>query len=184
MADLEDFLRKAAERRMQRQQGGGASRPVAPSPNPQSNQPPPLRQDLAPYEEILEPEILEPEIIEPVVIAKPVRPAPPPQQRISDTPTTASTRNRPSNVSAGVDQADEKMASHVKSSLDHQIGKIDKRKKPGKLAKKSESVTNEITMVNRGQANIVGEDLLSMLRQPQTLKTAFIASEIFKRKFE
>ena len=183
MADLEDFLRKAAERRNQRQQGGNPNR--SPSPPPQS-QPAPVRQDLASsQEEALEPEIIEPEVIEAVVIPKKPRPIAPAPQRISDTPTAASTRNKPANLSPGVDQADEKMASHVKSALDHDLGKIDKRKKSqGKLSKKTESVTNQVTMVNRGQANVVGEDLLAMLRQPQTLKTAFIASEIFKRKFE
>lgn len=190
MADLEDFLRQAAERRKQRQQGqpGSQSIPTQPvrsaerarqAPRPESEV---FESELV-EPDIVEPEIIEPEIIEPNVIK--VRPAAASDARRNLADTTLPPMPKSSRLSREIDQADEKMASHVKSALDHDLVKVGKQKKSkSRLAKKSDSMANQETHVDRSHKVVLTNEILSMLRQPQSLKTAFIASEIFKRKFD
>ncbi len=172
MADLDDFLRKAAEKRKQRQQN------VAP---PASRRPETIRptssapQSNAPYQryspnldraEIVEAEVIEPETV--VVHGVHLRSNVPQSQHLAQQ----------------IDLADDRMLGHVKEVFEHRVGHLKQQSgKAGQLRTDRQSMTNEETVVVRSPENQIGKDLLRMLSQPQALKVAFIASEIFNRKF-
>jgi hypothetical protein len=182
--DLEEFLKKAAERRQKRQQSGGVpasttSKPeVAPVPQatiaqekPRENQPP---------HETLGPRI---------------------QSHIH--PSSLLTKE--------IDQADDRMRERIHSQFDHSVSSIDQgrttqskdsqadsssgKKKASKSTKKQiappqanaissfEESRNDMTIERSASKMINPDSMLELLRDPQTLRTAFIASQIFERKF-
>lgn len=160
--DLEKFLQQAADRLAEKvNKGQNAPPPKRSTQQPTRARPPKnvRRAERAP----IEPEIIEAEVID-VDLAGP--------DPISDIDTRhldPAVSHRPE-LAQRISQADERMASHVEHVTDHEIVNIRKAsdaldgKEPAKQA-----VVNPIA---------------EMLRSPNSIKQAFIASQIFQRKFE
>ncbi len=167
MADLEDFLRQAAERRRMKQAGQGSSKQRGPA-NPPKPRPPVIEP---PKNDWSEPILLEAEVIEPIASGIYADSLP------SNIPS-------PQHLAKGIEQADEKMLGHVKDVFEHRVGKLGSKPKRPKPAKpKRESMSNEETAVIRSPENTVGKDLMQLLSNPKSIRAAFIASEIFGRRF-
>lgn len=169
--NLEDFLRQAAQRRQQRSTG-------------QSKQPPAARsvrqsERARPFEA----EFIEPEEEGESVTRRITQPSP--VQTPSISPTIAPRTAKPSEV---VDQADERMAKHVKDWLVHPVSQLNQAN-----VTSGEVVTATIVAPSEAPKSSQAIDtqhrlnephpLVSQLRNPNTLKAAFVAGEIFKRKF-
>ncbi|MFO0922306.1 MAG: hypothetical protein U0905_07445 [Pirellulales bacterium] len=159
MADLDDFLRRAAELRKQKQ--GAKAQPVRPSQVP-------VTAEIIDAE-IIEPEVIEAEILSDTNISK----------RSFETHIPKNDR-----LAREVEQADDKMVSHVKQVFEHNVGHL---KGGGKKEKKGgpKRIQPETPSEPKSQNTVPVEqsDLLQMLANPQTVRLAFIASEIFKTKF-
>lgn len=186
--DLDDFLRKAAERRQKRQQTGGTSTPVTP-------QAAPIPQTIAQAEVY--------------VVADSPREGSVPIETLG--PRIQSNIHPSSLLTKEIDQADDRVRARIHSQFDHSVSTIDQgttikkkdsqsNKQPAKKRtfKQSnrdmgtaqevpissfEESRNDMTIERSASKMINPESMLELLRNPQTLRTAFIASQIFERKF-
>ncbi len=164
--DIEEFLRKAAERRKQAQQGGGQpaapQRPAQPAPVPQQRPvapPPAQRQPYSPPPTTpsRQPPQRQPVEAE-VVWSNRESVAAHVQAHIS----TRSIAEHASQLGQEVGLADDKLEQRLHEKFDHSVGTL------GHLDTTGEGATS-------------GDDLLQLLRNPQSLRQAILLSEILKR---
>lgn len=165
MADnIEDFLRRAAERRQQRASKPAPQQPPRSEPPP----PPPPKASVTPKQ----PRKSEPDRIRPV------------QQPPAQLHSTIESRQT---LAQKIETADDSMRDHLQNVFSHQLGNIPKNQRPG-----SDPVTKSPKPENQKAAEAQADDASSAslaqlvaasLRDPQTTKIAFVASEIFKRRF-
>jgi len=182
--DLEDFLRKAAERRKKRQQPGGPATPVSTNPEP------PARP-------------------EPIAVQEKPRESSTPVETLG--PRIQSNIHASSLLTKEIDQADDRIRARIHSQFDNSVSTIDQgrttqtketssssqsgKKKSSKQTKKEaaaspknaissfEESRNDMTIERSASKMINPDSMLELLKDPQTLRTAFIASQIFERKF-
>ncbi len=177
--DLNDFLRQAALRREARKKAGGApSTQAKPTANPNVNQP--SVRPIRPAEDA--------DIIEPIPIEqRHLTPHIPP----------------PEHLAGNVAKTDQKREAHLKEKFGHTpvpLERQQKKKTKSKGEQKSQ-VPTIATQANSAMDSLYAisesksepasnykvmspQDLLKLLRNPDSLKMAFIASEIFGRKFQ
>jgi hypothetical protein len=166
MSNLEDFLRQAAERRKQRERSGQQPGQAQP---PQQNRPSNVYQpQILQAELVIEPEIIEPEIISSVS-----------ERHLKPLAPTLSKTDR---LAKDIDQADEKMAGRMNQVFDHQVGKLGKPKKAKPQSKAKTPRLSDNQPPPEIAVDRPADEVLEMLRQPQSLRVAFIASQIFNRK--
>jgi hypothetical protein len=171
MSNLEDFLRQAAERRKQRERSGQQPGQAQP---PQQNRPSNVYQpQILQAELVIEPEIIEPEIIEPEIISSVS------ERHLKPLAPTLSKTDR---LAKDIDQADEKMAGRMNQVFDHQVGKLGKPKKAKPQSKAKTPRLSDNQPPPEIAVDRPADEVLEMLRQPQSLRVAFIASQIFNRK--
>ena len=173
--DLDDFLKQAALRRQQRQQQRTNSPPVVkPAPEPtrsasstRSMPPPRLQQQ------------------DPIPNAKVVDDSKP------YTPTVGNlSSSLPStSLESGVDQANERMQSHLKQVFQHEIGSL-RQSEPRSPSKKKANKEQRLQETPATQAElqptakVSSASLVAQLRDPQSLRMAIIAHEIMKRPWQ
>jgi hypothetical protein len=180
--NLEDFLRQAAQRRQQRSSGGGQQgRPSQRQGSGQANSWSP---------DFVEAEIIEAEILEP----NPVESLAPRRRRQASQGNQAPMAKslpppRLSSISE-VDQADERMAKHVKEWMDHPVSHLsDTQITASKDSPTAATAADTPNVVAIDQSTNVQHreqhksPLVDILRNRESLKSAFIVSEIFTRKF-
>jgi hypothetical protein len=174
MADeLDDFLRQAAQRRMQRQQEKNANQKPATAAVPQSR---PQR-------------------------ANPPRPNPKPPKDLSGTrpaifedPSSIEDRSlEPSiaqrHVSTDIDLADEGMDSYVRATMGDasKLSHLQNRAKGKKSSTKTKTTnqSDQAPSVQQRPNDVVGSsELITQLRDPKTLRMAILAHEILKRPYQ
>ncbi|MEZ6137152.1 MAG: hypothetical protein R3C53_19865 [Pirellulaceae bacterium] len=156
-SDLERFLQQAAERLKQKMEQGNAPSPTRPA---QPIRPAPVRQaERAPPQ--FEPEIIDAEVID--LSRRELGPDP-----LSNIDT------RPE-LAREINQADEKMSGHLHDVFDHSVSNLHSA---SAALSTNTGKGSELTIRKRQVSPLV-----DMLRQPESLRAAFIASEIFTRKF-
>lgn len=166
MADnIDDFLRRAAERRQQR-----AGKAAPSPPPPQRSEPPPRQLKASPP---------------PTEARQQVSEGPRPvQQPPAQLHSSIESRQA---LAQSVESADDVMREHLQNVFVHQLGNI-----PGKQQSSSGPVTRSPKPDNLKPAERPAEEaptaslaqlVVAALRDPQTTKIAFVASEIFKRRF-
>jgi hypothetical protein len=163
MADLEDFLRQAAERRKAR------ANQAKPTP-PQSTRP--VRQ----RERVAEPEIIEPEIIESGFSN--------PDSGNMNRPKWRSSPSEDEDiVGASVDHADERMIEHLRGVFDQSPNSFDApRRSTGRLADSVDAISDDSAKAGASKGDEVVDRVLELMKKPESLQTAFVLSEIFRRK--
>jgi hypothetical protein len=179
MNDLERFLQQAAERMKQRleQQQQQAEQQKRPAPAPVQRS---VRQveRAARRAEPGDDELVEAEIVDH------------PHSSPGHTQFgTVAARKPP--VTAGVDMADERMAERLHQVFDHSIGKIRQPSvqptvsTPARRSQANQTnqtnQTNQRSEVQRRVESV--SPLISMLSNGDSLRAAFIISEIFQRRF-
>jgi|694.fasta_scaffold148119_3 hypothetical protein len=180
--NLEDFLRQAAQRRQQRSSSGGQQ--GRPSQRQGSAQAYPRSSEFV-EAEIVEAEILEPNTLE--SLAPRLR-----GQASNSSQASMPTSLPPPRLSSisEVDQADERMAKHVKEWMDHPVSHLSNSQitasKESPTAATADETPNVVlidqsTNVQHRQQH--KSPLVEILRNRESLKSAFIVSEIFTRKF-
>ncbi|MEY4566403.1 MAG: hypothetical protein RLY14_1373 [Planctomycetota bacterium] len=180
--NLEDFLRQAAQRRQQRNSSGG--QPGRPIQRPGSAQSSSWSPDFV-EAEIIEAEILEPNANEGLSSRR--RGAA--NHSSQGAMPTSLPPPRLSSISE-VDQADERMAKHVKEWSDHSVSHLSNSQitasKETPTAATAADTPNEVTIdqsTNVQHREQHKSPLVAILRNKESLKSAFIVSEIFTRKF-
>lgn len=179
--NLEDFLRQAAQRRQQRSSGG--SQQGRPTQRPASSQASSRSPDF------VESEVVEAEIIEPTLDENPRPRKRAKSRKSSEAPmSTSLPPPRLSSISE-VDQADERMAKHVKDWIDHPVSHLSNTQITASRESSTAAATDTSNVVSIDQSTNVQHreqhksPLVDMLRNQESLKSAFIVSEIFTRKF-
>jgi hypothetical protein len=181
--DLEEFLRKAAERRQARQQSGGITKAVPATPEAPAN-PQPV---TAPVEqrETLGPR-LQSNIHPTSLLTKEIDQA---DDRIrarihsqfdNSVSTIDTGRTTKSNESQSSNQTTNQPS---KKKASKQNKKESVAPPPEKSLSSFEESRNDMTIERSASKMISTGSMLELLRNPQTLRTAFIASQIFERKF-
>jgi hypothetical protein len=162
MADnIEDFLRRAAERRQQR----GAK----PAPPP----PPPPRQ-VVPATPVRVPNAAQQPNAK---RARPVQKTPPQLQ------SKIKSRQK---LAQKVESADDSMRDHLQNVFTHQLGNIPgNQPKTGPVTRspKPNDQKTEFQPAEEAAAPPLAQQVVEALRNPENLRIAFVASEIFKRRF-
>jgi hypothetical protein len=177
-SDLEKFLQQAAERLAQKanaagRSSGGAQRPAAAPTTPPPRREPPnapragggAAGRFPPTAEIIEAEVLDVEEKRGRIL----------RQGGSDPLSTIDTR--PS-LAQGISQADERMGSHVQHLFDHELTHL--RAASPSLSSSQANQSDRPTEVS--SRAMYKSPLLEMLRNPETLRAAFIVGEIFNRR--
>lgn len=176
-SDLEKFLQQAAERLAQKvreaQQPPKQNQPAQQPPRrTDSRQPRSIRsaERLSQSQDMdsLEADIVEAEIVD----------ARPTSQRQQHRPKKSNIESRPG-LAQDISQADERMADRMHDVFDHEVTKL--RKASTALDANIQGETEKSIDLQRRQLD--ASPLVSMLRHSDSLRAAFIASEIFKRKF-
>ena len=166
--DIEEFLRKAAERRKQ-QKGGGASapkpqRPAQPPPQarqPPRVQPPPRRPPpQAPVEPVI--------VLDKADIIEKPRLTP----NLKSSIDTSSISEHADGLGKGVRSAVQRLDSNVDQYMDHDVGTI----------VDTATVTDDPVPKIVGRKNMtMADELLKLLRSKKSVGQAIILSEILKR---
>lgn len=162
--DIEEFLRRAAERRKQAQQGsGGQKRPPQQRPPAQRPVTPPPRQTIS-----------ERDIVVPARVAFPEQqPHSIGQESIEEHVRrhidVSDIVEHVDHLAENIEQADERMDAHLDEVFDHDVGKLGSGK----------GATDEL---NRSTAsNKATTDLLRMLQDPASVRQSIVIAEILKR---
>ena len=163
--DLEKFLQLAAERLKEKIQQSQRSQQT----------PPPVR----PSQRLSQSQASESRVIEATVVQS---------RQMGDDPLS-SIDTRPSvahemrnHLAEGISQSDERAAGRVHQVFDHNVSTLPNASNALQSnAPKSANQTNSAVEVNR--RGRMASPFLRMLRKPDTLRAAFIAGEIFRRKF-
>ena len=170
--DIEEFLRKAAERRKQ-QTGGGAPKPQQPRPPaqqptqrpaqqpPQARRPqPPPRRPAAPAEPVIA-------LDQSAIIEKP-RLSP----NLKSSIDTSSISDHADALGAGVRSAAKRVDDNVSRYLDHNVGTLDD----------TDTVTDDPSPKIVGSKNMtMVTELRKLLASKKSVGQAIILSEILKR---
>lgn len=165
--DLESFLKQAAERLAQ-QINQAAGKPV-----PQARQPRQVRK--------AEREFRDPEIVDAEMVDENERRREAARRRGPDPLSEIDTRER---LAQGIDQADERMAAHIHQALDHDVMNLKTASQPLTYAQsRASGVQTSASSSEVQKLRARTSHLIDMLRNPETLRQAFIVSEIFNRKF-
>jgi hypothetical protein len=158
--DLEAFLRQAAQRRAQRQ--AGVARPAAPAPPPPKRPLAPAPTAPAPRAPLAPPPARSTPP-NPVVTAEVVRP--PETSRLGTRVNTSGFDQRAGQLGEEVGLADEHMDAHISEKFDHHVGSLDAGD-----AQQGGAGAGDLTFdVN---------ELVAMLKEPQSLRYAVLLSEI------
>jgi hypothetical protein len=186
MADeLDDFLKQAAQRRMQRQQEKQTRQsPNNPNPNPNSTNPnnrveKPTAQKTAarvpkntPAREVAQPR---PNLFDE-------------EQRLADRALEPSIAQR--HVTTQIDQADEGIEAYVRSTIGEAstLGSLHSRpkgEKKGAPKSKSANKSDERPTIQQRPNEIVdSSEFVRQLRDPKTLRMAILAHEILRRPYQ
>lgn len=176
-SDLERFLQQAAERLAKKvreaQQPAQPNQSAQERPRRRNPQQPRSIRSAERRSQSLEYDSLDSDIVEAEIIE-----ASPGDQRQQRRPKKSSIESRP-RLAQQISQSDERMAGHVSDVFDHNVTKL--RKASAALDPTIRGETEKSIDLQRRQLDV--SPLVNMLRQPDTLRSAFIASEIFKRKF-
>ncbi|MCA9126905.1 MAG: hypothetical protein KDB22_07465 [Planctomycetales bacterium] len=165
--DLEKFLQQAAERLANKLDEARRPAPAAKKNKPPVRQqersagqgkPRPASQPMRPSGEVVDAVVLDP---------NPRELGPDPLSNIDTRPGLA----------REIDQADERMAKFIHDELDHKVTSV----RDASAALQDGNSSGVRSSVKKRQRDV--SPLIAMLRQPATLRAAFIASEIFQRKF-
>lgn len=161
--DLEKFLQQAAEKLAQKMQDTQAQQPARPQPAPQRTLQP------ATPSRPLQPARNEVEIIEAEVVSNSRLAGDNPLSTLDTRHNVSSNESRPT-LARGVSDSDDRMAQHVQEVFEHQVTHI---------GRASSALSEGQAVVKRAPRSSA---LVAMLKNNETLKAAFIASELFKRK--
>jgi len=162
--DLERFLQKAAERLKEKiQQQESSQRPPSTPPRQRS----PIASSSGS-------DMVEATVVNPRSLGDN------PLSSIDTRPSVAT--DRPLHLAQNISQTDERMSSHLHQVFDHSLSRMPSAS--GALQQnvgRSPDQTDQAIEVNRRDR--MSSPFLRMLRKPSTLRAAFVASEIFRRKF-
>jgi len=167
MNDLEKFLQQAAERLAQKLNEGQKPKPFVP-PAAQRQPPPPIRSlERQPPPSA---EIIEADLVEQDRFSSPRQMGPNPLSNIDTRPGLAQQ----------ISQTDERMEGHLQHVFGHEVSQLHAASKTLNPSAVRGAIENN-TDLQRRIMDV--SPLVKMLRQPDTLRAAFLASELFKRKF-
>ncbi len=181
--DIEEFLRRAAERRKQNQAGGGAVPPKAPSagrPSQPRPQAPPKKRLAAEATPPTDDPYARKEKVAPPK-GPPRKPSPPAQRKPQKRESIAEHVRRAivvsdvtenaSHLAEDISQADERLEARLEK-FDHAMGSLES----------TETVTDDETASVEGpDKSRLAVDLLGLFSNPKSIRQSILISEILKR---
>ena len=175
--EVEEFLRRAAQRRAQveSQARAQAQRLAQPQPQPAAPKPTPrLSQQADPLLALqsLEAEVIDAEVADLVELNEMDIIAPSANRSLRGSSLAAETGSR---FAGHVGLADDDMDAHLRQTFDHKLGRL------GKSAPMSQSTPAAATRSSQDSASESHGSIVRMLRTPRSLRDAIVVSEILRR---
>ncbi len=159
--EIDEFIRRAAEKR---KQGQGQRKPQRPKPAP------PAAAPVARQRPKLAPEIVEAEIIEDISTS------------VSRNLNTQEFEQRAAHMTEDVDNADERVEARLQQNFDHKLGRLSQIDSTAAgSAPTSRSATDTAAQVTTADENLMLTFLLKSFHTPQTIRQAIILSDILAR---
>ncbi|RMF39662.1 MAG: hypothetical protein D6753_13255 [Planctomycetota bacterium] len=158
--DLEKFLQQAAQRLAEQARQGQAPAPKRPSPPPRQPRRNELPEEAVPRAEVVDAVVLDEQAVR--------RLGPDPLSEIDTRPGLAQQ----------ISQADERMAAHIHEALEHELGSSNAASR--ELHSRADATEDAPDVTHRRRQT---SPLVEMFQQPESLRAAFIAGEVFRRKF-
>lgn len=159
--EIQEFLRRAAQRRAQQKLQG--MQPPAPSP-PQAPKPEKRQQRKS------KPLPSDDDVVDAEIASRPLSKV---AREVEADLDTRSFQQRADRLGDVPEQSDERMQQHLHEKFDHQLGR---------LGSGTKSVTDQVSPDGPMSISAAPHPLLEQLANPQSLRAAFIFSEIFQRK--
>lgn len=155
--DIEEFLRRAAERRKQKQSG---QKPSSRQPVRQQKPPTPRQQPrlLIDDDEV---RVIQPK--QPDMRHESL------EQHVRRHMDTRDVSEHASHLAETLEQADERMEERLNQKFDHEVGTFEG------------DVTRDAATVDQGPISQVASDMIELINNPKTLRQAIIMSEILNR---
>ena len=175
--DIEEFLKRAAERRRQQQQqkkgGGGGNPPPRQRQEPPRQRPP--RQQRPPQSKgppkQTAPRTLVPEVVDDPYATETIA------EHVRKHISTDDVADVGDQLGSEVANRDNKIDDRIHQKFDHQVGQL----KHKGIGGRSESVQDKTTSVTEADVNQAAQNLVDMLRNPETVVQSIVVSEILKR---
>lgn len=179
--DIEEFLRKAAERRRQQQaekQGGAAKPNAGRQGSPSQEQP---WRPQPPRDRSAQPEIIEVvEVVDDIVEAQPVTPRRlvKPDLREQSVGTHVQSHIDTSEMARHADEIGS-LRAQMTDDVDEVKEKFDRDAK--KFVSRHSTRDNTDSDIVGGNISAIATDLIDMLRDPKSIRQAIVVSEILQR---
>jgi len=155
--DIEDFLRRAAQRRAQRLQT-----PQQPTPRRQASPPPQiLDAEVVPDGQAARPQVLRGASV---------------SEHVSEHIQAGVFDQEIAKLGQEVDREDEQMDAHLHNVFEHSLGQLG-----SKTAAAAESTLDDDAQPPSGQPTTQAAQLLALLSSPASVRQAIILSEILQR---
>lgn len=161
--EIDDFIRRAAERRKKGQGQGQRKpqRPPAAQPAPAPTPRPRAR---------LAPEIVEAEVVEDI------------NTSVARHLNTQSFQQRATQMTEVVDNADERVEARLQQTFDHKLGRLGQSDSPQvEATSTARSATDTAAQVSTARDNALLLELLRSFQSPQSIRQAVILSDILAR---
>jgi hypothetical protein len=170
--DIEEFLRRAAQRRAQQQQQG-PQKPQARTPQPQARPPQPQRPKPAPPRPV---QVLDAQIIDEVEVVEPhVLQGGSVEAHVKQHMREGVFDERLSRLGEEVDQSDDRMEAHLHEVFEHQLGTLGAR-----TARAADSTLDDDSPGQKRKP-VPPKNYLALLQNPASIRDAIILSEILAR---
>ena len=158
--EIDEFIRRAAERR---KQGQGQRKPQRPAPAAPATPQQRPRPRLAP-------EIVEAEIVEDISAS------------VARNLNTQQFQQRAAHMTDDVDNADDRVEARLQQTFDHKLGRLSQIDSTEKgSAPTSRSATDTAAQVTTADENLMLSFLVKSFHSPQTIRQAVILSDILTR---
>ena len=162
--EIDEFIRRAAERR---KQGQGQRKPARPAQAPPVPAAQPQRSQQRPR---LAPEIVEAEIVEDISTS------------VSRHLNTQQFQQRAAHMTDDVDNADDRVETRLHQNFDHKLGRLSQIDSTEKgSAPTSRSATDTAATVTTADENLMLSFLVKSFHSPQSIRQAIILSDILTR---
>lgn len=164
--EIDDFIRRAAERRRQQGQGQGQRR--AGRPQQGQGQGKPAQRQRVPRPNVVDAEVVSAEVIDDVA------------RQAGRSLENQAFDQRAAQLGEETAQADDRLEARLHQTFDHQLGRLQQTSAAGPQAT-ARSATDVAASVTTAAGNEMLAFLVDALRSPQQVRQAIILSDILQR---
>ena len=166
--EIDDFIRRAAERRRQQGQGQGQRRAARPQQGQGQGQGKPSQRSRATRPNVVDAEVVSAEVVDDVA------------RQLGRPLDSQGFDQRAAQLGEETAQADDRLEARLHQTFDHQLGRLQQTSTAAPQAT-ARSATDVAASVTTAAGNEMLAFLVGALRSPQQVRQAIILSDILQR---